>query len=69
MNEMSEEVNQAVYKYTIKNLNLQKEPSKSAMIIKVIPAYSRFELLDSDDEWFKVSYDHREGNVYKVMSR
>lgn len=65
MNEMSEEVNQAVYKYTIKNLNLQKEPSKSAMIIKVIPAYSRFELLDSDDEWFKVSYDHREGYVYK----
>ena len=62
---MSEEVNEGISKYTIKNLNLQKEPSKSAMIIKVIPAYSRFELLDSDDEWLKVSFNHREGYVAK----
>ena len=43
-----------INKYTITNLNLRKEPSKSAMIIKVIPVYSRFELIDSDDEWLKV---------------
>ncbi|MCI9351607.1 MAG: L,D-transpeptidase family protein [Turicibacter sp.] len=65
MNQMNEEVNEGISKYTIKNLNLQKEPSKSAMIIKVIPAYSRFELLDSYDEWLKVSFNHREGYVAK----
>ncbi len=54
-----------IYKYTIKNLNLRKEPSKSAVIITIIPAYSRFELIDSDDEWFKVLYDNRMGYVYK----
>ena len=54
-----------INKYTITNLNLRKEPSKSAMIIKVIPAYSRFELIDSDDEWLKVLYDDQIGYVYK----
>ena len=37
-----------INKYTITNLNLRKEPSKSATIITVIPAYSRFELIDSE---------------------
>ena len=54
-----------INKYTITNLNLRKEPSKSATIITVIPAYSRFELIDSDDEWLKVLYDNQIGYVYK----
>ena len=53
------------YKYTTANLNLRKEPSKSAIIITIIPAYSRFELIDSDDEWLKVRYYNKTGYVYK----
>ncbi|MDO4926157.1 MAG: SH3 domain-containing protein [Turicibacter sp.] len=53
------------YKYTIANLNLRKEPSKSAKIMTVIPAYSRFEVLDTDDEWLQVSYQQQVGYVYK----
>ena len=53
------------YKYTITNLNLRKDPSKSAKILTVIPAYSQFEVLDSDDEWLQVSYNQQVGYVAK----
>lgn len=53
------------YKYTIANLNLRKDPSKSAKILIVIPAYSQFEVLDSDDEWLQVSYNQQVGYVAK----
>lgn len=60
-----EKVRETDDKYTIVHLNLRKEPSKTAKILVVIPPYSRFEVLDTDDEWLEVSYQEQVGYVYK----
>ncbi|MDE5978259.1 MAG: L,D-transpeptidase family protein [Turicibacter sp.] len=62
---MGQQLGASLTKYTVQNLDLRKEPAKSAMIITVIPPYSCFEVLDSDDEWFKVLYETRIGYIYK----
>lgn len=60
-----EEVRETNDKYTIVHLDLRKEPSKIAKILTVIPPYSRFEVLDTDDEWLEVSYKEQVGYVSK----
>lgn len=53
-----------VYKYTLTNLNLRPQKSINSNIITVIPKNSNIQVIDSEDEWIKVSYDSKEGYVY-----
>lgn len=52
------------YKYTLANLNLRDKKSTSANIITVIPAGSKVELVDAEEDWYEVIYNGQKGYVY-----
>lgn len=54
-----------LYKYALSNVNLREQQSTSANVITVIPAASRVEVLDQEDEWDRVRYEGQEGYVYR----
>ncbi len=62
MNTMAEE---PLYKYVLANLNLREDKSTTSNVITVIPAGSRVEVLEQDDEWDRVRYENMEGYVYR----
>ncbi|WP_330362562.1 L,D-transpeptidase family protein [[Clostridium] dakarense] len=53
-----------VYKYALTNLNLRSQKSTDSSIITVIPKNSKIQVIDSEDEWIKVSYGPKQGYVY-----
>lgn len=52
------------YKYTLANLNLRDKKSTSANIITVIPAGSKVEVVDAEEDWYEVIYNGQKGYVY-----
>ncbi|QJA08115.1 SH3 domain-containing protein [Romboutsia sp. CE17] len=52
------------YKYTLANLNLRDKKSTSANIITVIPAGSKVEVVDAEEDWYDVIYNGQKGYVY-----
>lgn len=55
---------QRSYKYTIANTNLRKEKSTSSYIITVIPAGSKVQVNDAEEDWYEVTYNGQTGYVY-----
>ena len=55
---------QSSYKYTIANTNLRKEKSTSSYIITVIPAGSKVQVNDAEEDWYEVTYNGQTGYVY-----
>ena len=55
---------QSSYKYTIANTNLRKEKSTSSYIITVIPAGSKIQVNDAEEDWYEVTYNGQTGYVY-----
>ena len=51
------------YKYTLANLNLRDKKSTSANIITVIPAGSKVEVVDAEEDWYEVSYNGQRGYI------
>lgn len=54
------------FKYTLGNLNLREEKSTTANILTVIPKGSNVEVLDAEEDWYKVKYNNLIGYVYSV---
>ncbi|WP_294352012.1 SH3 domain-containing protein [uncultured Clostridium sp.] len=46
---------EVIYKYTLKNVNLRAEPSKTAEVLNVIPQGSKVKVIDMEDEWTELS--------------
>lgn len=53
-----------VYKYVIVNTNLREEKSTSANVITVIPAGSKVQVLEAEEDWYEVIYEGQRGFVY-----
>lgn len=51
-------------KYTLANLNLREGKSTSAKIIALIPAGSKVQVIDAEEDWYEVSYNGMRGYVY-----
>ena len=51
-------------KYTLANLNLRDEKSTEANVIIVIPAGSKVNVLDAEEDWYEVVYNGLRGYVY-----
>lgn len=54
---------EVIYKYTLKNVNLRAEPSKTAEVLNVIPQGSKVKVIDMEDEWTEISFDSQTGWV------
>lgn len=55
-----------LYKYTLANLNLREEKSTGANILTVIPAGAKVEVIDAEEDWYKVNYKNQIGYVYST---
>lgn len=53
-----------IYKYAIKNVNLREGKSLESKIITVIPKGSAMQIVDAEEDWYKVKYNDQEGYVY-----
>ena len=53
-----------IYKYAITNVNLREGKSLESKIITVIPKGSPMEVIDAEEDWYKVKYNDEEGYVY-----
>lgn len=51
-------------KYTLANLNLRDGKSTKANIITVIPAGSKVNVMDAEEDWYEVIYNNLRGFVY-----
>ena len=52
------------YKYTLVNTNLRKEKSAYSYVITVIPAGSKVQVIEAEEDWYEVSYNGQSGYVY-----
>lgn len=55
---------QNAYKYTLANTNLREEKSTSSNVITVIPAGSKIQIIDAEEDWYEVIYNGQKGYVY-----
>lgn len=55
---------EVAYKYTLANVNLREDKSLSSNIITVIPANSKVEVIDGEEDWYEVVYNNKRGYVY-----
>lgn len=55
-----------LYKYTLANLNLREEKSTNANILTVIPVGAKVEVIDAEEDWYKVNYNSQIGYVYST---
>lgn len=53
------------YKYTLAAVNLQQEKSLTGNTLAIIPSGTRIQVLDGEEDWYKVSYNDQVGYVYK----
>lgn len=53
------------FKYTLSAVNLQQEKSLTGNTLAVIPSGTRIQVLDGEEDWYKVSYNGQVGYVYK----
>ncbi|WP_343347431.1 L,D-transpeptidase family protein [Terrisporobacter petrolearius] len=51
-------------KYTLANLNLRDGKSTKANVITVIPAGSKVNVMDAEEDWYEVIYNDLRGFVY-----
>lgn len=51
-------------KYTLANLNLRDEKSTQGNVITVIPAGSKVQVIDAEEDWYEVVYNGQRGFVY-----
>ena len=51
-------------KYTLANVNLREEKSLEAPILALIPGGSKVQVLDAEEDWYKVNYNNMVGYVY-----
>lgn len=51
-------------KYTLDNLNLREEKSTTSKVLAVIPAGSKVEVVDAEEDWYEVIYNGIKGYVY-----
>lgn len=51
-------------KYTLANVNLREEKSTNSNVITVIPAGSKVQVIDAEEEWYEVDYNGQRGFVY-----
>ena len=54
------------YKYTLSNLNLREDKSATSNILTVIPAKSKVQVLDAEEDWYKIIYNNQIGYVYST---
>ncbi len=52
-------------KYSLTTLNLRERPSTQSKILAVIPAFTKIQMLEADDEWLKAQYQGKIGYVSK----
>lgn len=58
------------YKYTLANLNLRESKSTKSNILAVIPIGTKIQILDAEEDWYKVNYNDLIGYVYsKYLSK
>ena len=51
-------------KYTLANVNLREEKSLESPILALIPGGSKVQVLDAEEDWYKVNYNNMVGYVY-----
>ena len=51
-------------KYALANLNLRDAKSTKANVIAVIPAGSKVQVIDAEEDWYEVIYNGQRGYVY-----
>lgn len=51
-------------KYTLANVNLREEKSLESPILALIPGGSKVQVLDAEEDWYKVNYNNMTGYVY-----
>ena len=56
--------NQNSYKYTLANVNLRESKSLTSNVLTVIPAGSKVQIIDAEEDWYEVIYDNLKGYVY-----
>lgn len=56
--------NQNSYKYTLANVNLRENKSLNSNVLTVIPAGSKVQIIDAEEDWYEVIYDNLKGYVY-----
>ena len=56
--------NQNFYKYTLANVNLRESKSLTSNVLTVIPAGSKVQIIDAEEDWYEVIYDNLRGYVY-----
>lgn len=64
MKKRKRQVSEETFKYTLANLNLRDSKSTEGNIITVIPAGSKVEVIDAEEDWYQVSYNGQRGYVY-----
>lgn len=64
MHKYKRQQNQMVFKYTLANLNLRDTKSTEGRIITVIPAGSKIQVLNGEEDWYEVVYNGQRGFVY-----
>ena len=52
------------FKYTLANLNLRDEKSTEGRVIEVIPAGSKVQVVNGEEDWYEVIYNGQRGFVY-----
>lgn len=70
MSKHKRQTNQETSKYTLSNLNLRDTKSTQGNIITVIPAGSKVEVINGEEDWYEVTYNGQIGFVYnQYLSR
>ncbi|MBC6696114.1 SH3 domain-containing protein [Terrisporobacter mayombei] len=64
MRKFKRQTEETAYKYTLANVNLREEKSTSSNIITVIPAGSKVQVIDGEEDWYEVVYNGQRGYVY-----
>lgn len=64
MRKFKRQQNEMAFKYTLANLNLRDEKSTEGRVIEVIPAGSKVQVVNGEEDWYEVIYNGQRGFVY-----